>query len=159
MKTLASLLGSVLFQARILRIVVPLALALTATSALALENAYRWYNNPNQGIQASIETGDPTLRDNPSGKWSYMRVFVQRIISGNVYYAEIGWYKDATGHKVFWTYRRTNGTVQSDFLSGSTPGVGLYYGYQVKRTASNTWSFYFNQHAACYGRSWLGHSR
>lgn len=131
-----------IFRARTIAATIAIIAALWSSAALALENAYRYAYNANQGVRTSIETSNPTLRG--SGTWSYMRPFVQRIISGNVYYAEIGHYKDSGGQKVYWTYRKTSGSVSSGVISGANPGVGVSYNYQVQRTGSNTWGFYFN---------------
>lgn len=124
-----------------------LILALVATPVFALENAYRWSASANQGAYSAIVTGNSTLRNDPNGTWSYMRVLAQRIISGNVYYVEIGWLKGTQPQsggtpRAYWTYRATNGTVDQGW--GGYPGIGIGYNYEVKRTGSNTWGFYFN---------------
>ena len=121
-------------------------LVVTVAPVLALENAYRWSGTLNQGSTSAIVTGNPTLRGNPTG-WSYMRVFVQRIINGNVYYAEIGWLKGSQPEsngipRAYWTYRDTNGAVAQGW--GGYPGIGIGYNYRMKRTGNNTWGFYFN---------------
>ncbi len=126
---------------------VAITLAFTVISALALENAYRWSTSANQGAYSAIVTGNPTLRDNSTGKWSYMRVFSQRVINGNVYYVEVGWMKGTQPEsggtpRSYWTYRATNGTIDQGW--GGYPGIGIGYNYEVKRTGSNTWGFYFN---------------
>lgn len=88
-----------------------------------------------------------------------MRVFVQRIISGNVYYAEIGWLKGTQTEsnqipRAYWTYRDTNGTVDQGW--GGYPGVGTGYNYEVKRSSSNTWAFYFNSLSTPVVTRWVG---
>jgi hypothetical protein len=135
-------------------IIVAVIAALWASSALALENAYRFAYVSNQGVRASIETSNPTLRG--TGTWSYMRPLVQRIINGNVYYAEIGHYKDSGGQKVYWTYRTTQGSVSSGILSGANPGVGTSYNYQVQRRTTNTWDLYFNSLSTPQVTIWVG---
>jgi hypothetical protein len=115
--------------------------------AVALENAYRYQTIDNAGISNSIVTGNPILRG--SGfRWSYMRVLVQRIINGNVYYAEIGWvkgdYPESGGiPRVYWTYRATDGTISQGW--NGYVGVGIGYNYAVRKSPTfNYWSFYFN---------------
>ena len=72
--------------------VVVFILASSPVSAAAgLQNAYRWKDNANKGSDVTLEVANPTLVSNPTGTWSYMRVFTQRIISGNVYFVESGW--------------------------------------------------------------------
>src|SRR5215213_9164492 len=89
------------------------SLAFQASTAFALLNTYRYKYVTNRGAYSAIVTGDPTTRPDATGRWSYMRVAVQRIISGNVYYAEIGWLKGAQTQSNFvprsyWTYRATD---------------------------------------------------
>ena len=140
-----------LFQHSNVRVLVSvlsaILLALPAVTAFALVNAYKYQSVSNKGAYSAIVTGNPTIRTDPSGRWSYMRVAVQRIISGNVYYAEVGWIKGAQPQSNFiprsyWTYRDTSGNT--DVGWGGYPGIGIGYNYEVKRTATNTWSFYFN---------------
>ena len=136
-----------------------LLIALTVASVLALENAYNYRNIANRGISGSIVTGNPTLRDNAGGKWSYMRLGVHRIISGNVYYIEIGWLKGAQPEsngtpRGYWTYRNTNGTTGQGWVG--YPGVGIGYNYRVKRTSTNTWGVYFNDLNNPVTTAWVG---
>src|SRR5215211_250818 len=90
-------------------------LAFQASTVFARLNAYRYKYITNRGAYSAIVTGDPTTRPDPTGRWSYMRVAVQRIINNDVYYAEIGWLKGAQTQSNFvprsyWTYRATDGT-------------------------------------------------
>ena len=124
-----------------------------------LTNAYRWLAEANSGAYSAIVTGDPTIRTGSNGEWSYMRVAVQKIINGNVYYAEIGWLKGSQLEsnyipRIYSTYRDINGDVNKDW--GSYPGVGLAYNYKVERTSSNTWSLYFNDLNTPDVTVWLG---
>ncbi|MBM3181688.1 MAG: hypothetical protein FJZ86_15255 [Chloroflexi bacterium] len=124
-----------------------------------LTNAYRWLAEANSGAYSAIVTGDPTIRTGSNGEWSYMRVAVQKIINGNVYYAEIGWLKGSRLEsnyipRIYSTYRDINGDVNKDW--GSYPGVGLAYNYKVERTSSNTWSLYFNDLNTPDVTIWLG---
>lgn len=125
----------------------------------SLENAYNYRNIPNRGVSGSSVTANPTLRDDPGGKWSYMRLGVQKIISGNVYYIEIGWLKGAQPEsngtpRGYWTYRSTNGTAGAGFTG--YPGVGIGYNYRVKRTSTNTWSVYYNDLNTPITTLWVG---
>ena len=124
-----------------------IALALPAITAFALVNAYKEQFVSNKGAYSAIVTGNPTIRTDPAGQWSYMRVGAQRIINGNIYYVEIGWMKGAQPQSNFvprsyWTYRDTSGNI--NFGWGGYPGVGIGYNYEIKRTGTNSWSFYFN---------------
>lgn len=124
-----------------------------------LTNAYRWLSEANSAAYSAIVTGDPTIRSDPTGQWSYMRVAVQRIINGNVYFAEIGWVKGAQASSNFiprsyWAYRNINDTTDEGWEG--YPGIGIAYNYMVKRTASETWGLYFNDLNTPDQTIWLG---
>ena len=123
-----------------------------------LTNAYRWAAESTSGAYSAIITGDPIIRGSV-GQWSYMRVAVQKITNGNVYYAEIGWLKGTQPEsnlvpRSYWTYRDINGFVDQGFEG--YPGIGLAYNYKVQRTSSNTWSLYFNELSTPDVTVWLG---
>jgi len=131
----------------------------TAPMPSALVNVYRFQVQANSGGYSAITTGDPTIRFDTTGQWSYMRVAAQRIINNNVYYVEVGWLKGAQVESNFvprsyWVYRDTNGTKDQGF--GGYPGIGLSYNYMVKQTSSNTWSFYFNDLNVPIETMWVG---
>ena len=122
-------------------------------------NVLRFKGISNIGGYSEIETGDPTIRSDPTGQWSYMRLGAQRIIKGNVYYIEIGWLKGAQSQSNFiprsyWASRNINGITDQDW--GGYPGIGIAYNYVVKKTSSNTWSFYFNDLNTPVATVWVG---
>ena len=133
----------------------------------AYTNAYRFAEEANSGAYSAIVTGNPTLRTDPndSRQWSYMRVAVQKIINGNVYYAEIGWLSGSQPEsnftpRVYWAYRDINGDTNFDW--GNYPGIGLGYNYMVKQTSSGIWSLYFNDQSTpvtSIGLGWDGADR
>lgn len=140
-------------------VITAVVLTLQASNTFALMNTYRYRYVTNRGAYSAIVTGNPTTRPDPTGRWSYMRVATQRIIGGNVYYAEIGWLKGAQASSNFvprsyWTYRATNGTVSQGW--GGYPGIGLAYNYRVMRTSTNTWGFYFNNLSTPLVTRWVG---
>lgn len=141
------LLAGFRVKVAIVTTIVSLLVFQVAPAWAVLYNAYNYRNVQNKGAYSAIVTGNPTLRDDPSGKWSYMRVAVQRIISGNVYYAEIGWLKGAQPEsgqipRAYWTYRATDGTVDKGW--GGYPGIGIGYNYKVQWLSPVIWGFYFN---------------
>lgn len=107
----------------------------------ALENAWGYNYDANQASYAAIETANPAIRD---GGFSYMRTGVQRIINGNVYYVEIGWYVSASNPnpRYHWTYRATNGVVDSG--EGGAPGCCNGYNYQVLDVGAGDWQIFYN---------------
>lgn len=112
-------------------------LASSVSATVPLENAYRWLSVTNKGAYSAIVTGNPTLRDNVNGKWSYMRVVGQKIISGNVYYIEIGWLKGSQSQsngtpRVYWAWRDTNGIPMEGWAL--IPELGLGTTMRLKRT-------------------------
>ena len=70
-------------------------------------------NVENRGVYSAIVTANPTLRDDPTGKWSYMRAGGRRITAEQTYFIEIGWLKGAEPEsngvpRVYWVYRDIN---------------------------------------------------
>lgn len=127
--------------------IIVMVVFLATSPVYALENAYRYKSIGNTGAKNSIVTGNPTLRNDPSGKWSYMRIASQYIVGSDVYYIEVGWLKgdqpeSAGTPRVYWTARATDGTVSQGW--GGYPGIGTSYNYQVKQVSNNTWGVYFN---------------
>lgn len=127
-------------------VIVIILMVINVFPAFALENAFKFSYITNRGAYSLIVTGNPTLRGTDY-RFSYMRVAVQRIINGNVYYVEVGWLKSSDPHSNFtprsyYTYRKTDGTTGKGW--GGYPGIGIGYNYQVKWSATNTYNIYFN---------------
>lgn len=122
-------------------------LLVAVTPVAALENAFRYKTTANRGAYASIVTGNPTLRGQIWGAWSFMRVAVRCNGCSGYAFGEIGWLKGTQSEsnqtpRAYWTYRSTGGYQANGW--GGYPGIGYGYNYKVQRSGSGTWNFYFN---------------
>jgi len=120
--------------------------------ASALQQAVRIGSIRNHGVYSVIQTANPTLRNDPTGKWSYMRAGGRRIINGETFFIEVGWLKGSQPEsngvpRVYWVYRDINchePNCHPVFVWGAYPNMNTNYNYLVKKTGAGSWSVFFN---------------